>query len=66
MNIRIKDMSWPLPDNDLEWTLRYNHELSEIDRIRAATILAAYSQIIRDPEEKRKMVIREIRKALKE
>ena len=66
MNIKIKDMSWPLPDGDLEWTLRYNHELSEIDRIRAATILAAYAQMIRDPQEKRKMVIKEIRKALKE
>ena len=66
MNIKIKDMSWPLPDIDLEWTLRYNYELSEIDRIRAAAILAAYAQMIRDPQEKRKMIIREIRKAMKE
>jgi len=64
MNIRIKDMSWPLPDGDLEWTLRYSQELSETDRLRAASILAAYAQMIRDPVAKRQMVIREIRRAV--
>ena len=65
MNVRIKDMSWPLPDGDLEHALRYSRDLSEIERIRAASILSAYAQMVRDPQKKRQMVITEIRKALR-
>jgi hypothetical protein len=65
MNIKINDMSWPLPDGDLEHTIRYSRDLSDIERLRAASILSAYAQMIRDPQKKRQMVIGEIRKALK-
>jgi hypothetical protein len=65
MNIKIQDMSWPLPDGDLEHALRYDNELSEVVRFRAASILSAYAQMIRDPQKKRQMVISEIRRALK-
>ncbi len=65
MDIRIKDMSWPLPDGDLEYTLMHRRELSVIERFRAAAILSAYAQMIRDPQKKRQMVITEIRKAFK-
>jgi hypothetical protein len=64
--VKIKDMSWPLPDGDLEHTIRYSRDLSDIERLRAASILSAYAQMIRDPQKKRQMVIAEIRKALKE
>jgi len=65
MHIKIKDVVWPLPNGDLEWRLRYATEISEVDRMRAASILAAYAQMIRDTTEKRQMVVREIRKAVK-
>ena len=68
-NVKIEDMVWPLPDGDLEYALRYvrpSAELSEVSRFRAADILAAYAQMVRDPQKKRQMVIREIRKALRE
>ncbi len=64
MNVRIKDMTWPLPDGDIEWCLRYG-EPGIKERLRAASILSAYSQMIFDPREKRQMVIREIRKEMK-
>jgi len=64
MNTTIKDMSWPLPDAGLEWRLRYG-EPTNADMLGAASILAAYTQMIRDPQEKRQMVIGAIREALR-
>ena len=65
MNIKIDDMSWPYPDSGLEWSIRYGKPtVSEL--YQAASIISAYRQMIFDPQEKRQMVIREIRKATKE
>lgn len=66
MNIKINDMSWPYPADGLEWRMRYLREVSLSDRMSAASIIAAYVQMIKDPVKKRQMVISEIRKALKE
>ena len=64
MNIKIRDMSWPYPNDGLEWELRYGKPtLSGF--LEAASIISAYRQMIFDPQKKRQMVIREIRKALK-
>lgn len=42
--IIIEDMSWPMPDNELEWKLRYGTP-TKAELLQAASILSAYSQI---------------------
>ena len=67
MNRRIGEMSWPAPGeymDAIEWQLRYSRDpLVTIEvRMAAASIIAAYKQMIFDKKEKRQMVIRELRK----
>jgi hypothetical protein len=59
-----EQMIWPMPC-DLEWTLRYGVP-SMSERYRAASIVAAYTELIECTEAKRRKVIRVLRKALRE
>jgi len=56
-------MVWPVPGDrlrNLEWTLRYGI-CDERDRFLAASVIAAYAQIIKDPSRKRESVIAQIK-----
>lgn len=45
---RIGDMVFPLPDDGLEWLLRYSEDSNPIieRRMQLASILAAYKELI--------------------
>lgn len=60
-----KEMVWPLPDQDLNWTLRYGNPTRE-QLLYAASILSAYHQAVVDPQKKRNFVFGELKKHLKE
>ena len=61
---KIDDMTWPVPcrkmDN-LEWQLRYGLPSME-DRLAAASLIAAYKQMIFDPQAKRRMIVSALRR----
>lgn len=65
-HVRFGEMNWPLPgthtDPALEWKLRYGTP-SRSDLLVAASIVAAYEELIDCPETKRRYVVRELRKA---
>ncbi len=56
-------MAWPLPDCDVEWFLRYG-EPTRQQMLHAASIVAAYNELIGCPETKRRKVIRQVRAAV--
>lgn len=58
--VRFEDMTWPLPMGPVEWKLRYGSPTKE-DLLAAAGILAAYHQMIFDPESKRRKIIKGLR-----
>lgn len=59
-HVTIDDTAWPLPNNNLEWTLRYGTP-TKTDLLLAASILAAYSQIVLyDTQKQRNMVCSKI------
>lgn len=53
-------MTWPLPDPELDWRLRYGKP-SRDDFMKAAFIISAYASLIWCPDHKRRRVIRELR-----
>lgn len=58
-------MTWPLPGErmgEVEWQMRYG-EPDKQDRMLAASIIAAYRQMVGDTSEKRAAVVRALRKA---
>lgn len=58
------DMCWPAPGkslNDLQWQLRYG-TLTKSDLVVAASVLDAYSELVKMSEKRRRAVIRELRK----
>jgi len=60
----FSDMCWPAPStlmDTVERALR-DGKAAPCDLLMAASIIAAYRQMIADPEWKRRMVIRELRK----
>lgn len=58
--ITIEDMSWPMPDNDLEWKLRYGQP-TRAELLQAASILSAYSQMtLFDTKKKRDKICKKI------
>ena len=58
--------SWPVPNGDLEWTLRYG-EPTRRDLLAAASILSAYFALVaQSAVPKRNLVCREMRAAMKE
>ena len=60
--VRIEDMCWPLPDSDLEYRLRYcQSQITDCEKLRAAAILSAYSQMIKMTRDARQKVISAIR-----
>lgn len=64
-------MVWPLPNDDLEYRLRYagypgkDFIFSMEDRLVAASILAAYGQLISISEKQRNFIVKLIREAIK-
>jgi hypothetical protein len=63
------DMTWPLANDaigDVEWVLRYAPEVSGTDRFIAASVLAAYRELVHCPRAKREAVIRRLRQAERE
>lgn len=60
-------MIWPIPDRgaaELEWRLRYGLGTPDrSDLLAAASIVAAYAQMVRDPQSKRNAVVRCLREA---
>lgn len=61
---RFDTMVWPIPDGDmseLEWRLRHGIP-TEADVMAAAGVIAAYRQMVNDPEKKRRVVIRHLRR----
>lgn len=61
--------TWPTPmddpDNSLEWRLRYAlPEQLVKDRYLAASIVSAYRELITMPEKRRRIVVRELRRAI--
>lgn len=58
-------MCWPAPCealSEVAWRLIWQQgEVSRTDRLLAASVISAYRQMIRDPEPKRRKVIRELR-----
>ncbi len=58
--IIIEDMSWPMPDNELEWKLRYGNP-TRTEILQAASILSAYSQMtLFDTKKKRDKICKKI------
>ncbi|CAN7592622.1 hypothetical protein LJR039_004312 [Pseudorhodoferax sp. LjRoot39] len=58
-------MCWPVPGmalNELEWRQRYAGEPSTSDRMVVASVLSAYSELVRLPQRQRNKIIAELRK----
>lgn len=65
---RFDEMTWPMPSerlDEVEHTLRYG-EPSRSDLLKAASVIAAYRQMVSDPRRKRDAVVRRLREAMKE
>ena len=61
----FNDMTWPRAGNyggDVEWRLRHAREhVTPSDMVVAASILAAYRELVHCPERKRRLVVRALR-----
>ena len=60
---KIDCMTWPCPGVELsgvEWRIRHSTP-SRSDMMVAASVMAAYRQMIEDPAHKRQMIVRELR-----
>ena len=58
-------MCWPVPGeamNELEWRQRYGGDPSMSNRLVAASVLSAYSELVRLPQRQRNKIIAELRK----
>lgn len=64
--IRFDGMGWPHPDDaaDLEWRLRYTTTASREDCLTAASVVAAYRQLIGDSLATSRSKLSRIRRAL--
>jgi hypothetical protein len=63
---RFDGMTWPVPGerlDEVEHTLRYGTP-SRSDLLQAASVIAAYSQMLRDPRRHREHVVRNVREAM--
>jgi hypothetical protein len=65
--VSFDGMCWPAAGSrasSLEWQLRYQPEaLTREDQLVLASVVSAYLQMVRDPEAKRRRVIRKLREA---
>ena len=61
------DMTWPTAgheNGDREWRLRHAPErVTREDQLYAASVLAAYRELVRCPEAKRRAIVRRLREA---
>lgn len=63
-SVHFDDMTWPAggkPLDDLEWALRYGDAPMEM-RLRAASVCAAYRELLLCTDVKRKRVARTLRR----
>lgn len=58
------DASMPLPDGDVEWQLRYGNPPTVAARMKAASILAAYREMVEAAGPVRQQMVRAIRAAM--
>ncbi len=65
--LSFADMAWPHPDDPLEveWSLRYGSPSRE-QMMVAASIVAAYRQLVADPVRRRNETIAGLRRAVRE
>lgn len=50
-------MSWPLPDADLEWQMRYAPEAAMKNHLFVASVMNAYRELILSPERRRNRMV---------
>ena len=67
MNFKhFNEMAWPVPDSpcsEIAWRLRYSSTpITMSDRYYTASIIDAYRELINCPDEKRKLIIKRLRK----
>ena len=65
---RFDGMVWPAPCErlgDVEWLMR-NGEPTMQDRLLAASVIAAYGELVRCNRDKRNRVVSELRRAARE
>lgn len=65
MHRNFNGMSWPVPGkglNELEWAARYASSLTMSERLVAASVMSAFTELIRLPQRRRNKVIAELRK----
>lgn len=58
-------MCWPVPGkclNELEWATRYASSLTMSERMVAASVMSAFTELIRLPQRQRNKIIAELRK----
>lgn len=62
-HIRIDDeMTWPLPNGDLEWRLRYGKPTRQ-DILVAASIIHSYGSLVKHPIKRRDYIVRHLKEA---
>lgn len=69
-NLRVKGhyaffggTTWPLPDGEISWLLRYGTP-TRGDLLLAASVISAYSALIKMPERRRRPIIATLRRAI--
>lgn len=64
-SVAFSEMAWPRAGNyggDVEWRLRHAREhVTPSDMVVAASIIAAYRNLVHCPERKRRLVVRALR-----
>ena len=54
---KIDDMTWPLSNqSDLAWILRYASVRTIEDRLKAASVIDAYNELVSMPQDKRNAI----------
>jgi len=65
-SVAFNEMAWPRAGNyggDVEWRLRHARDhVTPSDMVMAASILAAYRELVHCPERKRRLVVRALRR----
>lgn len=58
------EMSWPVPGEKmegLEWRLRHLQKIDRTDLVAAASVISAYSELVKCSSRKRACVIRKLK-----
>lgn len=64
MRAEFDGMSWPIPDHQTGWQIRYNPHPKPETLMRAASELDAYARLIALPIQRRNYIIRKIKEAM--